>query len=63
MTVKRYRSVEELPPPSRRTDPTAGLASACELGRASELFGHRVVGPRGVRKFRSVSEAEEHRQS
>lgn len=58
MPVRRYRSVEEMPEPPELPSVLASLRSACELGEASEAFGHHVVAPRGVVKFRSVEEAD-----
>lgn len=62
MSVFKYRSVEDMPDPDRAASPVEGLRAACEMGRASELFGHSIVGPRGVHKFRSVKEADAHRR-
>ncbi len=62
MSVSKYRSVADMPGvrPLRRLDPE-NLKIACEL---SELaFGlHPWRFEPGVRKFRSVEEAYEHRR-
>ncbi len=58
MTVRRYRSVGEMPDPPELPSVLASLRAACELGEASKAFGHHVVAPRGVVRFRSVEEAD-----
>ena len=61
MTLRRYRSVDEMPPPPPASSALAGLAAACVMSAASRLFGHEVRAPRGIRRFPSVEEAHEHR--
>lgn len=63
MTVRKYRSVAEMPPPPLARSALEGLASACALSQVSAAFGHRRSAPRGVRKFRSVQEADAHREA
>lgn len=58
MPIRRYRSIEDVPEPPELPSVLASLRSACELGEASKAFGHHVVAPRGVVKFRSVEEAD-----
>ncbi|WP_370324643.1 hypothetical protein [Euzebya sp.] len=61
--VRRFRSVEEMPDPDDPADALEGLANACAMSRASGMFGHDVRAARGVRRFRSVEEADAHRTS
>lgn len=61
MPIRRYRSVEEIPEPPAPRSTLESLANACRLGRLSRSFGHDTRAPRGVRTFRSVQEAHEHR--
>jgi hypothetical protein len=62
MPVTRHRSVEEIPEPRRAASALQGLAAACAASTLSEAFGHSRRAPRGVRRFRSVEEADAHRQ-
>ncbi|MEP0775445.1 MAG: hypothetical protein HRF46_13930 [Acidobacteriota bacterium] len=55
MPVERYRSVEEMPPPWRPPDDAGNLRAV-----AAMLALYRLLGPpfpRGVRRFRSLEEA------
>lgn len=61
--LRRYRSVEELPEPPPARSPLDGLAAACRLSELSLLFGRGDVAPRGIRRFRSVEEADRHRDA
>lgn len=62
--MTRFRSVSEMPAyPPRAATPLDGLRAACALSRVSSMFGHDAVPPRGVRKFRSVAQAGEHRRA
>lgn len=63
MPVTRHRSVEEVPEPERAGSALQGLAAACAASSLSEAFGHTRRAPRGVRRFRSVEEADAHRQA
>lgn len=63
MGVRRFRSVEEVPDPPPTASVLASLASACRLGSLSAAFGDRPRAPRGVRKFRSIEEADAHRKA
>ena len=63
MPVTRHRSVEAVPEPERAGSALQGLAAACAASSQSEAFGHTRRAPRGVRRFRSVEEADAHRQA
>lgn len=62
MPVRRFRDVADIPAPARLTSALEGLAAACAASELSAAFGATRVGPRGVRRFRSVEEADEHRR-
>lgn len=62
MPVRRYRDVAEMPEPRRAASALEGLAGACAASVLSRAFGTSRVAPRGVRRFRSVEEADAHRQ-
>ena len=62
MPVRRYRHVDEMPGPRRSASALAGLAAACAASSLSRAFGTSRQAPRGVRRFRSVEEADAHRQ-
>ena len=62
MPVRRYRDVAEMPGPRRPASALAGLAAACAASSISRAFGTLRQAPRGVRRFRSVEEADAHRQ-
>lgn len=62
MPVTRFRGIEDLPEPPRAADALEGLAAACAASSMSRAFGHTRRAPRGVRRFRSVEEADAHRQ-
>ena len=62
MPVRRYRDVAEMPGPGRSASALAGLAAACAASSLSRAFGTWRQAPRGVRRFRSVEEADAHRQ-
>lgn len=62
MPVQRFRDVEDLPEPPRSADALTGLAAACAASSVSRAFGHTSRAPRGVRRFRSVEEADAHRR-
>jgi len=63
MGVAKFRSVADMSEPPMATTPLAGVAAACALSELSSAFGDPIVGPRGVRKFRSVAEASDYRQA
>ena len=63
MGVAKFRSVTDMPEPPMATSPLAGVAAACALSELSSAFGRPIVGPRGVRKFRSVAEASAYREA
>ncbi len=58
MPVRKYRSVEDMPDAPFRTplDPD-NLRIACALSEMARALHPRVL-PAGVKKFRSVSEAQ-----
>jgi len=60
--VRRYRDVAEMPGPRRSASALEGLAAACAASSLSLAFGTQRRAPRGVRRFRSVEEADAHRQ-
>jgi hypothetical protein len=63
MPVRKFRSVADMPDPPRVRSARDGLAAACALSDVSRAFGHTARAPRGVRKFKSVQEADEHRRA
>ena len=63
MGVAKFRSIADMPEPPMATSPLAGVAAACELSELSSAFGPPIVGPRGVRKFRSIAEASAFREA
>lgn len=62
MPVRRYHDVAEMPGPRRSASALAGLAAACAASSLSRAFGVLRQAPRGVRRFRSVEEADAHRR-
>ena len=62
MPVTRHRDIAEIPEPSRAASALEGLAAACAASSISRAFGHERRAPRGVRRFRSIEEADAHRQ-
>jgi hypothetical protein len=62
MPVKKYRSVEDMPPvPPCETLDEACLRRIAKLWSRSSSFAARIY-PRGVFKFRSIEEAQEARE-
>lgn len=62
MPVSRHRDVSQMPEPARATSALEGLAAACAASSLSQAFGHTRRAPRGIRRFRSIEEADAHRQ-
>lgn len=62
MSVTRYRDISEMPEPVRAGSALEGLAAACAASSHSRAFGHTRRAPRGVRRFRSIEDADAHRQ-
>ena len=62
MPVRRYRDVADMPEPRRAASALEGLAAACAASELSRAFGTMRRAPRGVRRFRSVEDADAHRQ-
>lgn len=63
MPVHRYHDISEVPDPPRADSPLAGLRAACAASTISDAFGARRQAPRGVRRFRSIEEADAHRRA
>ena len=63
MPVRRFHDVADIPAPARLASALEGLTAACAASELSAAFGAARVGPRGVRRFRSVEEADEQRQA
>jgi hypothetical protein len=51
-----------MPEPQRSASALEGLAAACAASSLSRAFGTFRQTPRGVRRFRSVEEADAHRR-
>jgi hypothetical protein len=62
MPVTRHRDVADMPPPKRAESALEGLAAACASSELTAAIGVTRVGPRGVRRFRSVEEADAQRE-
>ena len=62
-SVRKYRGIEDVPSPPPAADAYSGMAAACALSELSRAFGHTTSAPRGVRKFRSIEEADAHRRT
>lgn len=62
MPVRRYRDLADMPEPPRSASALEGLAAACAASEFSRAFGAMRRAPRGVRRFRSVEDADAHRQ-
>lgn len=63
MPVRKYRSVEDVPPPPRASTPSDGVAGACATSAIAAALGPSARAPRGVRRFRSIEDADAHRRS
>lgn len=63
MVVRKYRRVEDMPGPPSSSPGLEGLAAACATTESCQAIGVTSQAPRGVRRFRSVEEADAHRQS
>lgn len=62
MPVTRHHDIAEIPEPVRAASALEGLAAACAASSQSRAFGHTRRAPRGVRRFRSIEDADVHRQ-
>ncbi len=63
MPVRKYRSVEDMPPvPFRAPLDPANLRLACEVSAMAVRFAPRRFPP-GVHRYRSVAEAAERREA
>lgn len=63
MPVRRYRRVDDLPAPTPAATALQGLQAACSLSELTARMGRSRRAPRGVRRFRSVEEADAHRRA
>lgn len=63
MSITKYRRIEDVPEPPPARDALAGIEAACRLSQLSLGLGRRFNPPRGVRRFRSIEEADAHRRS
>jgi len=61
--VRRYRHVADMPEPPRFASALEALAAACAASELTGAFGATRRAPRGIRRFRSVEEADAHRQA
>lgn len=61
--VRKYRRIEDVPEPPPARNALEGIRSACALSEIGRGLGHRFSAPRGVRRFRSIEEADNHRRS
>ncbi len=63
MPVRKYRSVEDMPPPALHTPlDAANLKIVCELSATAIRLAPRSFPP-GVHRYRSVTEACERREA
>lgn len=62
MPVTRHHSIEGVPEPPHARTALDGLAAACAASTWSAAFGNRRRAPRGVRRFRSIEQADAHRR-
>jgi len=60
--VRRYRDVADMAAPVRARSAIEGLTHACDLSELTTKLGRGAVAPRGVRRFRSVEEADTDRR-
>jgi len=58
MPVTCHRDVADMPPSERVASALAGLAAARASSELTAAIGVTRIGPRGVRRFRSVEEAD-----
>jgi hypothetical protein len=63
VAVRKYRRVEDMPPVPPAASAEKGLASACALSELTAAIGSTHRAPRGVRRFRTIEEADAHRRS
>ena len=62
MPVTRHRDVADMPPPKRAASALEGFAAACASSELTAAIGVTRIGPRGVRRFRSVEDADAQRE-
>jgi hypothetical protein len=58
MPVTRYRDVSDMPGPHRAATALEGIAAACAASELAASIGVTRTAPRGVRRFRSVEDAD-----
>ena len=58
MTVRRYRSIEDMPRPWRAPDDPENLHEAALMLGLHRAFNHAVKWKTGVHRYRSIEEAE-----
>jgi hypothetical protein len=63
MPVHKFRRIEDVPEPPPARNAAEGISSACALSEIGAGLGRRSFAPRGVRRFRSIEEADAHRRS
>jgi hypothetical protein len=61
MPVPRHRDVSDMPGPRRAPTTLEGIAAACAASEVAASIGVIRIAPRGVRRFRSIEEADAHR--
>ena len=63
MPVRKFRRIEDVPEPPQARNALDGIRSACALSEIGRALGATSSAPRGVRRFRSIEEADTHRMS
>lgn len=63
VAVRKFRRIEDVPDHPARANALDGLRAACELSELAAAIGIHFAAPRGVRRFRSIEELDEHRRS
>ena len=61
MPVRRYRSIEEMPPPWRDPDDPNNLRAVATMIALHRAFDRGAIGRRGVRRYRTIQEANAER--
>ena len=63
MPVRKFRRIEDIPESPPAGNALDGIRSACALSEIGRALGVTSSAPRGVRRFRSIEEADSHRRS
>ncbi len=63
MPIQKFRRIEDVPEPPPARTALEGISSACALSEIGGALGVKSSAPRGVRRFRSIEEADGHRRS